>query len=278
MSKPQELQSRIRAVAQTEKAITALYRLSAVRVRRARAALEEALPYVAALTGALRTLAAACDGERYCRPEGLAEARRCILVLGPERGTSGPLCATLRRAVQALPEKETVLYVHGQACREALTGVGLPCHSAPLPDGEVTLSLCRRAAETLLRQTYGVPAPALYLLYITSAPGRDGAVRLERLLPLHPEKTEAALLIEPSPPEAWELLLPEYLAGCLYCAALQTCHAEQAARMRTRKAAKDNAHALLEELTRLYQTQRQEAITQALAEIAAGKSHREETE
>jgi len=80
----------------------------------------------------------------------------------------------------------------------------------------------------------------------------------------------APILLEPSPQELFDVLLPKSLAMRLFAAMLDSMASEQAARRMAMKAATDAAGEMIQTLTRRYNRARQEAITKELLDIVGG--------
>ncbi|MGZ6670324.1 MAG: F0F1 ATP synthase subunit gamma [Solirubrobacteraceae bacterium] len=99
-----------------------------------------------------------------------------------------------------------------------------------------------------------------------------------RILPLQIEDTDEPsphgplpqYEFEPSPPEVFDALMPQYVASRIFYAMLEAAAAELASRRRAMKAATDNASELLETLTRQANNARQAEITQEISEIVGG--------
>lgn len=95
----------------------------------------------------------------------------------------------------------------------------------------------------------------------------------ETVLPLALEtegEARADFLLEPSPEEILEVLLPRVVENRVFKALLESAAGEQAARRIAMKNATDNADELIRLLTRSYNRARQAQITQELAEIVGG--------
>jgi F-type H+-transporting ATPase subunit gamma len=99
-----------------------------------------------------------------------------------------------------------------------------------------------------------------------------------RILPLEIEETTEEAPggplpvydFEPSPEAVLDALLPWYIESRLFHALLDSAAAEIAARRRAMKSATDNAHDLIEALTREANKARQAEITQEISEIVGG--------
>ncbi len=101
---------------------------------------------------------------------------------------------------------------------------------------------------------------------------------VRRLLPLEIEETDEPpptgpmpiYEFEPSPEDVLNALLPWYVESRLFHALLDSAASEIAARRRAMKSATDNAHELIDQLTREANKARQAEITQEISEIVGG--------
>jgi F-type H+-transporting ATPase subunit gamma len=100
---------------------------------------------------------------------------------------------------------------------------------------------------------------------------------IESILPIDPHPTEPTQLeirnelrFEPTPQAVLNSLLPRFIEMQVYQANLEAIASEHSMRMMAMKNASDNASDIIDELTLTYNSVRQSAITQELAEITAG--------
>src|SRR5712664_1044990 len=98
---------------------------------------------------------------------------------------------------------------------------------------------------------------------------------MEQLLPLSGERLGAAegtwdYLYEPEAKTVLEQVLTRYIEAVVYQAVSENMASEQSARMVAMKSASDNAATLIDELTLIYNKNRQAAITKELSEIVGG--------
>ncbi|MBR3631113.1 MAG: ATP synthase F1 subunit gamma [Oscillospiraceae bacterium] len=84
----------------------------------------------------------------------------------------------------------------------------------------------------------------------------------------HPRRCEVEY--EPSPEAVFDKLVPQYVAGLLYGAIVESFASEQAARRTAMENATDNATEMIDKLSLQYNRARQSAITQELTEIVGG--------
>jgi len=98
---------------------------------------------------------------------------------------------------------------------------------------------------------------------------------VEQLLPLSGERlgtpeTVWDYLYEPEPRAVLDQVMTRYIEALIYQAVAENMASEQSARMVAMKAASDNARDLIDELTLIYNKNRQAGITKELSEIVAG--------
>jgi F-type H+-transporting ATPase subunit gamma len=119
----------------------------------------------------------------------------------------------------------------------------------------------------------------IYVIYTELVSGSRQEPRTLRLLPLETERLKLDedndgirefIKYEPSRHAVFRVLVPEYIKGLIYGALVESFTSEHSARMLAMQTATDNADELLKDLTLTYNTVRQEAITQEMAEIIGG--------
>jgi len=98
---------------------------------------------------------------------------------------------------------------------------------------------------------------------------------IEQLLPLSGERLGAPesvwdYIYEPEAKVVLDQVLTRYIEAIIFQAVAENMASEQSARMVAMKAASDNAATLIDELTLIYNKNRQAAITKELSEIVGG--------
>jgi F-type H+-transporting ATPase subunit gamma len=98
---------------------------------------------------------------------------------------------------------------------------------------------------------------------------------MEQLLPLAGERLGAPegswdYIYEPEAKAVLDQVLTRYIEALIYQAVAENMASEQSARMVAMKAASDNAETLIDELTLIYNKNRQAGITKELSEIVGG--------
>ena len=124
----------------------------------------------------------------------------------------------------------------------------------------------------------------LYVCYNHHVNSLVSQVRMEKMLPISfddvenepSEKSEAAQYasfeLEPSRDAILDKLLPQYAESMIFGSIVDAKTAEHAAGMAAMRAATDNAHTVINDLTIQYNRARQASITQEITEIVAGAS------
>lgn len=84
------------------------------------------------------------------------------------------------------------------------------------------------------------------------------------------DEMQADYIIEPSPEQVMQELLPKVLRLKIYTVLLDSTASEHAARTMAMQIATDNANDLIQELTLIYNKSRQQAITNELLDIVGG--------
>jgi len=98
---------------------------------------------------------------------------------------------------------------------------------------------------------------------------------IEQLLPLSGEKLGVPVgvwdyIYEPEAKPVLDMVLTRYIEALIYQAVAENVASEQSARMVAMKSASDNAGKLIDELTLIYNKNRQAAITKEISEIVGG--------
>lgn len=95
-----------------------------------------------------------------------------------------------------------------------------------------------------------------------------------KLLPLDTQEleVEGTMTYDPSPEAVFNRIVPRFTASLLMCAIVESYASEQGARRTAMEAATDNADAMTESLSLLYNRARQASITTEIIDIVSGAS------
>lgn len=125
----------------------------------------------------------------------------------------------------------------------------------------------------------------VYIIYTKMNSKNQFEPDIEQLLPLNrlDKGVEVAGLrsdiqfqLDPSPAELLNTVIPDYLAGYIYSALVESFAAENFARMQAMDSANKNGEELLSSLSLQYNRERQARITQEITEVAGGAKARKQ--
>lgn len=278
MASAKELRDRIKAVQETKKITGAMHLISSTKLRRAKADFAQTRVYFDALRGAVPDIlrAGPDDESRYFRDGGTGVTG--VLVITADKGLAGAFNSNVLHAAEALraEKPDARMFVVGEYGRryfaqhapEAMVYLGGAQTPVPERAGALSDGLLARYDAGELRE--------LCVIYTDMKNSLASEVRTYRLLPLARGAAEgggaprAQTEFLPSVDEVMRLGVRSYLRGFVYGALLDSCCAEQNARVTAMEAANRNAQELLGGLSLQLNRQRQAAITREITEISAG--------
>ncbi|MCD8363721.1 MAG: ATP synthase F1 subunit gamma [Lachnospiraceae bacterium] len=279
-----EIQSRIKSIQDTRKITNAMYMISSTKLRKARQELEKTEPYFYTLQSAIdRIWRHVPDMEHiYFEQPDAAHTKLGLLVVTGDKGLAGAYNHNVLKLAQQFldeAENEVQLFVVGELGRQYFTRQHVPIienfqHTVQNP----TFSRARWITHTMLEKFYADEIDELHVIYTRMENGMSSVAEDKQLLPL--KKPEALpvpmevyqeeFLLEPSAEELVDTIVPNYIAGFVYGALVESFCSEQNARMSAMRAATDNADELLHDMGIMYNRARQAAITQEITEVSSG--------
>jgi F-type H+-transporting ATPase subunit gamma len=286
MAKIHKIRGRIRSVGKVGQITKAMEKVAASKMRRAQEATLRSRAYAFSAREALARLYVLTGPKEHELFATRPVKSRLVILFSSDRGLAGAYNSNLfKKLVERVhdPAVKTKLIVIGEKGAQfvsklgsAVDVIGVYTNWPTTPTSTDT----RPIVETALTQFREGSVDTVELLYTDfTSPARQ-EVRVRSLLPINPEEifgkearvgkaiTEAEF--EPSPATVLTFIVPRLLEVQIYQAALEAIASEQSMRMVAMKNASDNAEELVDDLTLTYNSARQSAITQELAEISAG--------
>jgi len=278
-----EIRMKIRSVQNTRKITKAMEMVAASKMRRAQERMRAARPY----SEKIRNVAAHIShaNPEYRHPylvERDTVKRIGVIVISTDKGLCGALNTNVLRMVltqykewRAEGEEIDVCCIGNKAFSfmqrlgadilAQVTNMGDRPHLERLI-GAVKVMLDGYAADRFDR---------LMLFYTRFINTMRQEPVMEQLLPLTGERLGAPegswdYIYEPEAKGVLDHVLMRYVETLIYQAVAENMASEQSARMVAMKAASDNAGTLIDELTLIYNKNRQAAITKELSEIVGG--------
>ncbi len=301
MSGTRELRQRMRSVGQTLKLTEAMRLISTSRLRKARRALSQSVPYFKAIRSLMEEIALEVDPEEALYFDDGAEKpgkRSGIIVVSGDRGMAGGfhhnVIALAEGLCQGL-ENPFLLMVGSLATRyfvrtrvpileDFKSKSDIPSMELARRIGFMVLSQYRRGlidefhiVYTRMHSAVKIEPEILKLMPIPRSSLRKGSGARGSLLsgseapaPAEPGLMRLEMDFEPSLEETLKTLVPQYIEGVIYAALVESYASEQSSRMTAMDAASKNARDMLDALALKYNRARQAIITAEVSEIVSG--------
>lgn len=284
MAKIHALKRRIKSIRSIYQMTKAMELVAASKLRRTQEVTLQSRLYTQNARQAAQRLADIAHQHPLCQRRG--RRHRTLVVFSSDRGLAGAYHANLFRKVlhllESSPELPTDVIAVGQKAAQfmsrltssvSVTAVYTNWPAPPLP-------LHTRPAAVMIKERFIQGATdEVVLVYTEFLSLANQRVTAETLLPFTlrasakggaASNQDDTMLFEPSPQQVIDYIIPLLVELQLLQASLEASASEQAMRMRAMKNASDNAEDLTADLALLYNSARQSAVTQELAEITAG--------
>ena len=291
MTSLKEIKRRISSIRNIWKITSAMRMIASAKLHRAQGAVANMLLYEQRLQGMLSALLLAEDDIVSPYTQAGEEVKRVAIVAF---SSNSSLCGAfnmnvLRKLHTAiheewahLPNQDILIFpvgrkIHDAALREGYQVQGDFRKMAEKPNYKDAAALARQLME--LFSTHMVDRVELVYNHFKSMAVQVPTIKT--YLPVTPQETDIIrtvgkwrvtpdFILEPSRDELITSLLPKALEIKIFSVLLDSVAAEHAARTVAMQLATENAEKLLDELTRLYNKSRQQAITNELLDIVGG--------
>jgi len=278
-----EIRVKIKSVQSTRKITKAMEMVAASKMRRAQERMRHARPYAEKIRNVAAHISHANPEYRHPFLVNRDSVKRVgIIVITTDKGLCGALNTNLLRMVltqykawQTEGEEIDVCAIgnKGFTFMQRL-GANILSHAVQIGDrpqmdkliGTIKVMLDGYTANRFDRLMIG------YTRFINTM--KQEAV-IEQLLPLSGESLGAPegpwdYVYEPEAKAVLEQVLTRYIETLIFQGVAENMASEQSARMVAMKAASDNAASVIDELTLIYNKNRQAGITKELSEIVGG--------
>ena len=304
-----DIERRINSVTSTKQITRTMEMVAAAKIRRASIRMEDSLPWAAALSDMLVSTSAysRIKDDPLLNPHD--ELKHSVLVVvSSDRGLAGGFNSNVLRAAEKLmKEKEaqgirvSIIACGKKACSyfeyrgikplvEIKDRSADPTYAEASEIGEYVRKgyLAGEIDEVLIVFNHMVNAGEQRLVTKTTLPiPRESFVKQMEMKKFEKDlyfdfrehiddKYEGAIEFEPDTRHCLIYLEAEYLRTDVYFALVDSAAADQGARRTAMKSATDNATEMIATLTRIYNRERQGAITTEISEIVGGAAALEE--
>lgn len=282
MAVGKEIKNKIGSVSNTQKITSAMQMVAASKMRRTQEKMREGKPYAEKIRAVVGHLANANPEYRHIYMQEREIERIGYIVVSTDKGLCGGLNVNLFRVlVRDMAEWhnkgiESDLGLIGNKAQSFFRSIGGNVTAAMSGVGETpTLSELIGGIKVMLDAYEDGRIDRLFIASNEFVNTMTQKPVIRQLLPLDPaDEAEFAhrwdYIYEPDAKVLIEDLVTRFIESQVYQAVVENSACEQAAKMIAMKNATENADKLIEELTLIYNSARQAAITQEIAEIVGG--------
>jgi len=278
-----EIRVKIKSVQSTRKITKAMEMVAASKMRKAQERMRAARPYGEKIRNVAAHISHA--NPEYRHPFLVARdtvKRVGIIVITTDKGLCGAMNTNLLRAVltqykewQAQGEEIDVCCIgnKGLGFMQRL-GANIVSHAVQIGD-RPQLDKLVGTIKVMLDGYTTYRFDRLLIAYTRFVNTMKQEPVIEQLLPLSGERLGAPesvwdYIYEPEARAVLDQVMTRYIEALIYQAVAENMASEQSARMVAMKAASDNARSVIDELTLIYNKNRQAGITKELSEIVGG--------
>ncbi len=287
MASSQQLKSRISSVKNTKQITKAMELVSASKMRRAQEHAKRSRDYRNMARQILARLRETTDVGKNPLYAFRITNKRLHVVVTSNRGLAGAYNSNILRRLtkELIDDKEAgiksqaiVIGKQGAKFIVRFEDVEVVAVYTDFPENPSANDI-RPILDTVIQKFKDGEADAVDVLYTDYKSSIVQEVAVERLLPAAYSDDDVAsdlidtlgdVIFEPSPKAVLDAVMERLIEAQLNQAFLESSASEQSMRMMAMKSATDNASDLIEDLTLAFNTARQAAITQELAEITGG--------
>ncbi|HIW85690.1 MAG TPA: ATP synthase F1 subunit gamma [Candidatus Eubacterium faecipullorum] len=286
MANAREILGRMKSIKDTMKITNAMYMVSSSKLQKARRDLKNTEPYFHMIQDGLAKIlnVAPEAGNDYFdeRPERSGNDRRKgFLVITADKGLAGAYNHNIIRSTEesAAMQAQNMLFIVGQVGRHYFERKNIPIdisfnYTAQNP----TMNRARHIAKILVELFEEEKLDEVYVIYTKMVNSMTVEPVTKKLLPLKEEHIEIRdennyyenAEFMPDAQSVFNNIVPDYVAGFIYGALIESYCSEHNARMMAMETATDAASEMLKQLGVQYNRARQAAITQEITEIIAG--------
>ncbi len=283
-----EIKLRIKSINQMRQITKAMKLISASKLKKARAQLEETLPYFSKVRETIaEILAHSGDVEsRYFNINNKQlGGKKAYIIMTGDKGLAGGYNSNIKKlAEQAIGQDKdnALLLVAGNSGRSYFVKKNYKVHTEfDYAVQNPTVYRAREIAEIILDLYDKNEVDEVFVVYTKMVSAISLEPKLLKLLPLEigalredvnseDIKIDEQIKYEPSSSVVLNVLIPQYIKGVVYGVFVEAFTSEQNARMTAMDNATKNADEMLSKLNLYYNRARQAAITQEISEIVGG--------
>ncbi len=268
------IKNRIKSVESTKQITKAMELVASSKLRHAKEHAEKTKPFFEALKEAMDSIVKnnIDFSSPFCKPN--LSLPTCHIVIAGDRGLAGGYNSNLFKSLE-LKSGDVVLPVGKKAIDffqkkelEIITDIYNSVEDISILD-------CHNMSREICGSYKAGKFGRLCIEYTKFINVLSQQPQCDEILPLYYDipkdgKSRELIIYEPSPEEAFEMIVPMYISGVIYGSTASSLASEISARRNAMQSANKNADEMISTLSLEYNRARQASITQELTEIVAG--------
>lgn len=276
-----DIKRRIKSVGSTRQITKAMELVASSKLRKAKARAEQSRPYFEALYESMCEIASANTDFSTIFTEKRTVKHRLFIVIAGDRGLAGGYNSNVLKMAAAAHEqdaekpkiiaigKKSVEYFtkHGYDVVAGFGDIAENIKPAQAQDiAEIAIELFRKGEVDDVQLFY-----TMFISTLSQEPQQMA------VLPMQTQQLEnyGTMTYDPSPEAVFNRIVPRFTASLIQCSVVESYASEQGARRTAMESATDNADAMTESLSLLYNRARQASITTEIIDIVSGASAQE---
>lgn len=278
MASAQILRRRIKTAQNVSKTTRAMQMIAASKLKRAQDATYASRPYVGKLVAIVNTLTKRVendDSHPYLKSK-LSDGKNLVVVVAPDKGLCGSLLTNLVRELISVDKNSLILTIGKKIEKYPARFQKEVIASFPFgtttPSFQAVYPIVKIIDEYYLKQNI----KSVKIIYTNFISIFSQKAVLANLLPIkideekkQDEEKNSYTLFEPNIASILDPILKHFLEMVIYQYLLESFVSEQAARMIAMQNATDNAKEIVQELTLMYNKERQQRITSEIQDISS---------
>lgn len=285
MANAREILARMKSIRDTMKITNAMCMISSSKLQKARRDLKNTEPYFYALQESMAKIldiSPEIGNEFFDVRKEIPKQKRKqgYIVVTADKGMAGAYNHNVIKIAEkeALSDNENMLFVVGQVGRRYFEKKNIPVdidfkYTAQNPNVNRARVISEKVVDLFKRRELD----EVYIVYTRMVNSVSFNAEIDQLLPLtRPERCDdeknnyESCSFEPDIDTVFEHIVPDYIAGFVYGALVESYCCEHNARMMAMQTATDAAKDMLRQLGIEYNRVRQASITQEITEVVAG--------
>lgn len=272
------IKRRIKSVGSTRQITKAMQLVASSKLRKAKARAEQARPYFNELYKTMCEIASANTDFSTIYTVKREIKRRLFIVIAGDRGLAGGYNSNILKMASAAHADD--------AAKPKIIAIGKKAvEYFSKRDYDMVASYANIAEEIKPNTAQDIASLAIdlfaagevdevsvfYTMFISSMSQEPQSMKI---LPMETVELEdyGVMTYDPSPEAVFNRIVPKFTASLLQCAVVESYASEQGARRTAMENATDNADAMTENLSLLYNRARQSSITTEIIDIVSGAS------